>query len=463
MIFWMLARRALTTYDPAGLVLGTQEDAWETSGTQTVRHTTEQRNSYDDVGRQVKIERRVDAGAWRTTGQTVYATFVGGRSVTQIDSAGNKSITLTDDVGRTVEERVEGVKGAKRWTRYYYDQYGRRNLVRDSRGLQTSSEFDAAGREVQTTVLAEGRNYITRKGYDAAGRLVWQQDPQQAATTDTAHLNGFYTTYLYKIDKTENITTRITPWTELDDVSNEEDRTYGQLVQTFHEDDNQSPTDNVNYGNSHYYERYAYDAQGRQTGVIKPATITTTTGTFTTALLTRTEYDDQGRMAAMIFNSRDGQNATSTTNVRFGFAYDAKGNRSKVIFPSGIEKTWKYEYEAGTDQLKRLTESQPGSAGAAPIFKDTIYDAQGRVASVTNGNGKREDDIYDINGQLVRKLYRASGMSDPVLNVMFGYDADGRQTSVKQSKNSGTGGDLYRETVAYDAQSGQSEKIGRIK
>jgi hypothetical protein len=87
---------------------------------------------------------------------------------------------------------------------------------------------------------------------------------------------------------------------------------------------------------------------------------------------------------------------------------------------------------------------------------------QGRVASVTNGNGGREDEIYNTDGQLVRKLYRASGMSDAVLNVMFGYDVDGRQTSVKQSKNSGTGGDLYRETVAYDGQSGQTEKFDRI-
>ena len=100
-----------------------------------------------------------------------------------------------------------------RVTRYGYDENGRRNYVRSPRGLETTTEYDAAGRATATIQRADGRQIREERGYGRSGRTRWTQTPLQAGA-------GLYSTYLYETTVAVG------------------DPRYGQLLQVFHEDTN---------------------------------------------------------------------------------------------------------------------------------------------------------------------------------------------------------------------------------
>lgn len=127
--------------------------------------------------------------------------------------------------------------------------------------------------------------------------------------------------------------TGATAWTAADDCGGVTDPRYGQLAIVFHADDDQDPLNNQSYianPPAKSFEMYAYDAQGRQTDVVKPASLGETDAAITT---TTTSYDEKGQVAAVVMNHRNDATTDSQTNLKFVFHYDSHGNRSEVVYP----------------------------------------------------------------------------------------------------------------------------------
>jgi RHS repeat-associated protein len=369
---------------------------------------------YDEQGRQARVER--DGELVSATGFSLEAR---GRERAAVDADGNKTITVTDDAGRTVEERWEGAAGGIRRTRYGYDDFGRRDYVQDARGLVTRTEYDAAGRETAVRVKAPGRaELVTRRGYDRHGRLAWTQTPAQFA----ADPEPIISVNLYE--------------TTVDIDSPQ----YGQLLGAYHEvpwSEYESAGGSFNIAayeaSGKYYERYEYDEQGRRVAEIKPALLSPDAAT-PVEIVTRTHYTSQGQVAAMVFNA-DQPTTDASHNVKFMLTYDQlTGERESVIYPSGLVKEMKrLRNEVGS--MVKLTETQIGTSSGAPTSLEMDFNSDNICHRVTDGVGNVTQLIYGKDQRLTGRMWTRAGTSEVAVEHHFVYDELERDTSVTTSEN----------------------------
>jgi uncharacterized protein RhaS with RHS repeats len=165
----------------------------------------------------------------------------------------------------------------------------------------------------------------------------------------------------------------------------------------------------------------------------------------------------RGQVAAMVFNA-DQPTTDASHNVKFGFEYDAEGNRSKAIYPSGIVKQWQHVLDED-ERLVQLLETQAASEALSPTFRDTYYDAEGRTAYELDGNEGRTDFAYDEDDgfRLLSKTWTpgAGSLAAAVAHV-YGYDERGRLQSVATAAPGAGPNDPKRlESRTYDVQSGR--------
>ncbi|MEQ8821886.1 MAG: RHS repeat-associated core domain-containing protein [Sumerlaeia bacterium] len=442
-----------TTYDGLGNVLVS-----ESTGPNGASRTE---YKYDDLGRQYQVIYD-DGSATQTDYQT---NSDGTRSKIVTDQDNNRTISVTDGSGRTVEERFEGAEGSVRVTRHFYDEFGRRYKTVSPRGLITETEFDAAGREIATHETYNGVTNTTRRGYDRFGRLAWAQTPLQAR-------DGVRSTYLYRTD-----TDGSTPFAA-DDIASVAEPAYGQLVGLFHQDTDLVATNNLAADGSVVvagtWELYEHDAEGRQVAVVKPASLSATiaangslTNEITAQVKTYTRYNDDGQAEAVIFNCVGCEglvpgdyNQTPTQNVTFQFEYDESGSRTKAIYPSGIVKEWRDFLDAEGD-LERVVETQASLATppseptlSSLPWKTTYYNADGQRDRLVKANGDVTRYFYD-DFRLDSETYTPSVAGAIAETIAYGYDARGRLDSLTH-----TVGDVVRtETRTFDRETGRLEYV----
>ncbi len=393
-----------------------------------------------------------------------------GRLVTLIDAAG-KAVQLAHDPDHSVE------------------------TVKDQFGNPTTYEYDGRG-NVVTEVNALGG--ITRRTYDGANNLLSETDPLGRTTRYTYDGDG---NVLTTTDPLGNVTRStyftITPGlfaqvrgarpvtlpeTTTDPLGNTTTNTYdgaGNLAST---------TDAL--GN---VTRYAYDAAGNQTSVTDAA-----------GGVTRFEYDGAGRLTRQVdalghatayTYDADGNQLTATTTLTTPAGvrtlvtrteYDADGRPTAVTdAEGGVTRT---EYDAAgrtaatVDALGRRTEFRYDERGklVETIFPDATpadltdnprakaeYDAAGRTTARTDELGRRTELKYDALGRLTETVYPDATPADPADNprtkteydaagqvkaqidergnrTEFTYDTAGRQTAVKDALN-------QTSSTAYDA------------
>lgn len=401
-----------TVTDPAG---GATKLAYTTEGLLT--SSTDPRGgvtayTYDPSGRLVK---RVDPTGESTIWQ-------------RTETSGAVTVAKTSPLGLSVSRATELTPGRVK------------QVDTEADGTKTTAETGGDG--VQTMTLPDGTQVTAKLSADArwgllapvhesqvmktpAG-LTWVQTASRTATLtnpsdpmslksldETVFINGrLYTSSFDAATKTLNVTTPA-----------------GRKSMTVL--DAQGRVTSHQLGNL-FASTFAYDAQGRLTGV--------TRGAGTPARLTAFAYDAQNWV----------QSLTDALSQKTSFTRDAAGRVTQAALPDG--KTASFAYDAEGHVTSVTPPARPSHAftytplgllksytapavGGAPSTTSYSYDAEGRVSKVARPDGTAIDFAYDTGGRL-------KTVTVPSRSLDYSYDASGRLTRV------GAGADAM--AYAYD-------------
>lgn len=307
-----------------------------------------------------------------------YVDALGATTEFQYDSKGNL-VSVTDPADNTTTLAYDSYNNlisitdpANAVTAYTYDSSGRRLTETDASGAATSYDYDVLGR--LTTITRPG-NAVTQIAYDPNGNV-----------TTLTDANGKTTSYAYNSD---NLVTSET--NALDQVTT-----------------------------------YDYGSTGCGTcgggGVNKLTALTDARDN-----MTNFTYDQRGKVLT----------ETDPLGKTYSYSYDSRGNLTARTDANGAVTDYAY------DSLNRLTGvSYPGGASASYGYnsKDLVtsaandditytitYDANGRMTSVLDSNGRTIEYTYDTRGN-------RTGMTTPDGRVIqYAYDQRNRLTHITSS------------------------------
>lgn len=367
--------------------------------------------------------------------------------VTSLAYNGSGQLTaVTDPAGRSLDFAYNGsgqltsvTDPAARQVSYAYDANGNLATVTDPAGAVTTYGYDSSHR---LTTLTDPRGGRTTNVYDTSSRVTSQTDPM-GRVTSFAYSSGTNTT-----------STTIT-----DPASNATAETYNQYLQLISLIHGQGSPQAATWN-------YTYDAYtGEQTSVTDPAGHTT----YAT-------WDAQGNLTSL----NDPLNRYSSAT------YDAYNDLTSSTDPAGVTTT--YTYDA---HLNLASVSTPLTGGSQVATTTYGYDPShpGDVTSVTDPDGNTTHLAFDTNGDLssvtdpdsntttaayngigwrtssVSPRGNAVGANPSAYTTSFGYDQDGRPTTVSDplghitttaydpdgNKTSFTDPDGHKTTYTYDA------------
>ena len=355
------------------------------------------------------------------------------------DNLGNKIQYQYDVEGNRIREETKDPNGTlKKYLDFTYDPYSRFKRIINPDGMYTEYTYDGKGNRTGTQ---DPRRNITDYSYDPLDRLIKMAQPLQAVTdywydsqdnpTAVTDPNGNTTQYLY------------------DD--------FGRKNQTISPDTGTT--------------KYLYDEAGN---LIQRADAKGTIINYT--------YDALNRLTAIQFPSDPNQNVTFTydsTSVTYGigrltgrvdpsgsytFYYDAHGNLTReektidsilygtqyaynknniltsVTYPSG--RTINYTL----DQAGRISQVSTTLGGNPKTLASGItYLPYGGIMGLTYGNGLSLSQGYD-------NQYRTSSIvTGSILDLAYGYDANGNITSILDTVNP-PGGEIFENPETYTYQ-----------
>ena len=405
-----------TRYDAARRVTGSIAPDPDGAGS---LHYAAVRNSYDDAGRLIRVEKG-ELSNWQS--ETIApASWPGFNLFT-------KTETSYDALDRKVLETSWGWDvAASAWvqsgaTQYSYDMSGELDCTAVRMNPATWGALPASACTLATTSATYGPDRITKNVYDDAGQLLkvikaygqttanglpqLQQDYVTYTYTDNGKqktlkdANGNLTTYAYDgFDRlvawafpSKTVTGSSAPCT-IGTIAEATDG-FGNIVA--------GPSETHTAGDD--CEKYAYDRNGnraklmkRDGNVIRYAFDALNRNTVKdipggTASDVYYAYDLRGLQTAALFASASGVGITNiydgfgellsttttmgTTARTLGYSYDADGNRSQLTYPDSTYFTYVYD---GLDRLTTIKE-----AGATAIVS-TVFNPQQTVASQTRG------------------------------------------------------------------------------
>jgi RHS repeat-associated protein len=298
-------------------------------------------------------------------------------------------------------------------TTYGYDAQGRRISETDGRGVVTTYSFDSNGNELTRSVtrMVGGvpRVETTTRVYDSENRLIQETDATGAVRRTTYNAAGQVATRVDSLGRTTtyayDANSRLVR-TDFPDGTSEQ--------ATFDANGNKiAMTDRVGR-----VTRMVYDALNRHVQTLHPD------GTSSSK-----EYDAAGRMTAEV----DANGARKTfeydaagqlsaqiddSGRRTQYSYDAAGNRIQTRLPDG--RVVGYTFDA----LNRLTRTDFPD-GSALL---TAYRPDSRRASETDQRGVVSTFGYDANGRL-----SSVGQSGLPATTVFAYDEAGSKISTRDA------------------------------
>lgn len=174
---------------------------------------------------------------------------------------------------------------------------------------------------------------------------------------------------------------------------------------------------------------YAYDAAGNRTRVIDPRQSPDYAGYFTLSL----SYDQFGRLINAILPKDERTSSTAAPEVKL--AYDGRGNLVKREEADDVTLSYAYS-------LRNLLESESmigntTSGGATAYITTHAYDKAGRETLVTAPSGLTTQNEYDGAGRLTREGNETDGWIrydyDPNGNVVSVTDRRGHKTEYKRN------------------------------
>ena len=290
----------------------------------------------------------------------------------------------------------------------------------DPDGNTSNYRYDAQGDQTQLILGAGSSNPgTTSDSYDGDGNLTLSVNPVGDSTSyqfdadgnQTLEIDGYNTSsaatihYLYDTDG--NQTQEIDPDGNTTSYEYDTDGDQTLMIQAYgttaaattayqYDNDNNLTLQTNPNGTS---LSMSYDADGNLTGELWYAS----NGTETNSL----NYTYDG----------DGNNLTASNDAgSYSFAYNADGEETQAVTPSGV--TLNYQ-----------------------------YDAEGNTTQITDSLGDTVTSQYDADGDLTQR--DATGPGGAQANVTLGYDGDGNLTSItRQSQGQTVGSSAY----TYDAQ-----------
>lgn len=362
-------RTTTYAYDDANRVSSETRPDPDGAGPMQAPETT---YSYDDVGNrltQTDPLGRTTSFAYDTTNRVVST------SAPDPDGAGSLDAPTTThtydangNLASVVEPRgnVQGANSDDYRTRHSYDAAGRQLTTVDPLGDATANIYDPVGNLLS---VRDANSRMTTYGYDAGGRIVTVTAP-----------DGGRTTYTY-----DDAGNRLTRRDDSNHVTSYAHDDAGRLVSEIGPDpDGAGPKSPAVSSNT-------YDANGNLLTTVDPngnATSVQSDGKTTFG------YDRANRLTSIDYSD-------STPDV--AFAYDAVGNRLRMMDGSGAE-TRTYD---GLDRLLSVTR---GSAAFS-----YAYDAVGNVTRRTYPGGTVTD--YDYDGLDRLSIARSNGQA-----TGYGYD-----------------------------------------
>lgn len=362
------------------------------------------RHEYDALGRK---SADIDAAGRRTEYQ--YDAF--DRIVRTTHADGSFTAADYDPNGRLIRRSDE----SGRDTHFEYDLAGRLLSVRDALGNETRYGWNEAGQRISQT---DANGHTTAFEYDAAGRLaaIIRADGARTAFDYDAAGNLLRRTdadgrdIVYAYDGNHRLASRTLDGQTHAIVHDQEGRRLSA------EDARGSVT-------------FAYDETGRLIERTEPD------GNFL-----RYRHDRAGRVVEL-----------QTPSGSVGYGWDADGRLAQVTDRDG--ETWTYQYDALgrveriinarlteqrqydlRDRVSRISHFDAGNVERLRF--DYVYDAAGRVLSVTALDGSQASFQYDAAGRLVGES-RSGAFPDSIALTL---DAVGNRLSM-----AGSGG-----TVQYD-------------
>ncbi|MFC8448136.1 LamG-like jellyroll fold domain-containing protein [Kitasatospora sp. NPDC057223] len=390
-----------------------------------------------------------------------------GRVKTVHDAKNQLTTNVYDQLGNLVEVDAPAVDGTTPKSFFGYDLDREQLTATDPTGAQTQQTYDDLGRPVTSTELVRTAGqataaYTTSFGYDDAGNLTSTIVPGGGVSTATFNAAGETTSSSDPLHNTTTTTynlagqpSRVTrPGSQQGSTGPSTSFTYDRAGRTtaFTQ---LSPTGSTLATSSVAYDpadhpvsstdadgnttTAVYDALDRLVRHVEPVgtgkTITTSYG-----------YDAAGRRTAQT----DGNaNTTYTTYNSLGLP-ESTVEPATSAYPNLADRT----YTTGYDQLARavsLTEpggvsvlnaynpagnlvTQSGSGGEAPTPTRTFgYDLDGRLTSLSAPGGTQTY-AYDDRGL-------TASANGPMGNSTYGYNADGQLTA--RTDSSGTTGFTY--------------------
>jgi RHS repeat-associated protein len=406
-----------------------------------------------------------------------------------------------------------------RVTHYGYDANGNVTAAQNANSGTSHATYDATFN--QAASITDPLNRITSFSYDAHGNLTQIVDPMNGAITNTYDGVGHVTQTVDPLNHATNFT--YTPSNGAlanvtDPLSHITQMTTDALSQITRNTDPSGKQTQLAYDSAgnlteatdamNNVTRYSYNP-GRDSKFL--ATVTDANGHATTF-----DYDDLGRMTSVTnalnqarsiqYNAKG--NPTQTTNARgqtITYAYDSLDRLSTKTLPEGIIRythdaagnTTKLTHYNGSslqntyDTLNRLTQviqTLPnGYAATIAYIYDAVgnrtamttpwgsfgytYDANNRLTSITNPQGKAFTFTYDVagrriglnypNGIVTNYIYDnasqvlsiiATRASDSIVisSQAYTYDAAGNRTSMTDTEGTHNYSydDLHRLTQA---------------
>ncbi len=371
--------------------------------------------TYDDQGRVITLTDpagRTTTLAYDVAGnlvQTIDA--IGAVTTMAYDAAGNMiNITVPDGTTSTltydIQSRLVAVTDALGTvTAYSYDFLGNRISSVDGNGNQTTVVYDHLGRVIQSI---DAMGQATIMAYDAKGNLLTLTDAKGQVTS-------------FSYDSLGQLVYEST------NLGKETSYTYdskGNLV---------SKTDA-----NGVITTYSYDAARRLLGKVFPDQSQVTYS-----------YDAAGRLSqianehigyAMTYDAMGRVTEVRDSNDRvINYAFDATGNRSKMVLPDGSEVGYSY------DEDNRLI----GLASFAGDFNFS-YDSIGRRTGLAYPNGIQTSYSYNALGLLTNIITKNS--RDKLASAFsYSHDAVGNRLSKTVENDKGHHSGATRYDYTYDA------------
>jgi len=346
-------------------------------------------NTYDVMGRLVKVTQPDPDGAGGQSAPEIeYAYDDAGQLTSVSDALDRVTEYAWDGLGRriSVTDPLDNV------TSYQYDVLSRLVLVTDALNNETASSYDNLGRLVLVTDALDGDTAYT---YDAAGRILTLTDASGNVTTYSydnlgrllTETNDLSDVRTFVYDKVGNVT-KVT-----DRNGRIKEFTYDDLYRKTQEvwKDGETTVETIGF---------TFDAAGQLTAI--------SDGNSEYAY----SYDALGRMLTVDNDGTAGSPPVVLTNE-----YNAAGLRTRLA--AEIDGTGDFENTYSYDALLRLTRiEQDGQSGGASVSEkrvDLAYNAAGQFATITR--------YEDLAG------------TELVATSTYGYDGDGRLTSLDHDKD----------------------------